>query len=146
MVLYFDMCCLKRPFDDQTQARIALERTAVLALLKAVDQRQLRAVRSLAHELENSRNPNPRRARAVAAWLATLNPMEATPEGVINRAITLQQRGLGTLDALHIAWAEYLKVDVFVTVDDDLLARTARMPDIMIGIRDPVALVMELSL
>jgi len=72
--------------------------------------------------------------------------MEPTPEGVINRAITLQQRGLGTLDALHIAWAEYLKVDVFVTVDDDLLARTARMPDIMIGIRDPVALVMELSL
>jgi hypothetical protein len=35
MRIYLDMCCLKRPFDDQSQPRIRLETEAVLALLAA---------------------------------------------------------------------------------------------------------------
>ena len=35
MLIYLDMCCLKRPFDDQSQPRIRLETEAVLALLTA---------------------------------------------------------------------------------------------------------------
>jgi hypothetical protein len=30
VVLYLDICCLKRPFDDQAQPRIRLESEAVL--------------------------------------------------------------------------------------------------------------------
>jgi hypothetical protein len=32
MVLYLDVCCLKRPFDDQAQPRIRIETEAVLGL------------------------------------------------------------------------------------------------------------------
>ena len=53
MTIYLDMCCLKRPFDDQTQPRIALETAAVLAILQAVAGGRANAVRSLAHQLEN---------------------------------------------------------------------------------------------
>ena len=35
MRIYLDMCCLKRPFDDQSQPRIRLETEAVLSLLAA---------------------------------------------------------------------------------------------------------------
>lgn len=31
--IYLDACCLNRPFDDQTQSRIALENQAILTIL-----------------------------------------------------------------------------------------------------------------
>ena len=31
--VYFDACCLNRPFDDQTQDRIRLESEAVLLIM-----------------------------------------------------------------------------------------------------------------
>ena len=36
MKLYFDVCCLNRPFDDKTQDRIHLESEAVKAILKHI--------------------------------------------------------------------------------------------------------------
>lgn len=47
MLLYLDMCCIKRPFDDQSQPRIRLESEAVLGLL-AAESDSLRFVRSAA--------------------------------------------------------------------------------------------------
>ena len=35
--VYFDSCCLNRPFDDQSQARIRLETEAVIHLLRGVE-------------------------------------------------------------------------------------------------------------
>jgi len=34
MLIYLDVCCLNRPFDDQTQDRICLETKAVLLILE----------------------------------------------------------------------------------------------------------------
>lgn len=145
MVIYFDMCCLKRPFNDQTQPRIAVETTATTALVREVDEHRLEAVRSLAHEMENSRNTNLNRANSVAAWLDTLNPLEPQPQVVAQRATSLQQAGFRLMDALHIAWAEYLKADLLVTVDDYLLARSRRTQGIMVKVQEPVGLVRDLG-
>lgn len=38
MRIYLDTCCLNRPFDDQTQARIRLESEAVLAVLAHIEK------------------------------------------------------------------------------------------------------------
>ncbi len=35
--IYFDTCCLNRPFDDQTQVRVRLEAEAVLAILSRIE-------------------------------------------------------------------------------------------------------------
>lgn len=37
MTIYLDTCAIQRPFDDQTQLRIALESEAVLALIEHVE-------------------------------------------------------------------------------------------------------------
>ncbi|MDF2439948.1 MAG: hypothetical protein JWN98_932 [Abditibacteriota bacterium] len=37
MKIYLDVCCLKRPFDDQGQDRIHLESEAVLLILAHVE-------------------------------------------------------------------------------------------------------------
>jgi hypothetical protein len=34
MRIYLDVCCINRPFDDQTEERIRMESEAVLAILK----------------------------------------------------------------------------------------------------------------
>jgi len=33
MKIYMDVCCLNRPFDDQTQDKIRIESDAILAIL-----------------------------------------------------------------------------------------------------------------
>lgn len=52
MRVYLDICCLKRPFDDQSQPRIHLEAEAVLALLDA-SGKQIEFLHAAAHDLEN---------------------------------------------------------------------------------------------
>lgn len=37
MRIYLDVCCLNRPFDDQTQIRIHLEAEAILSIIQSVD-------------------------------------------------------------------------------------------------------------
>jgi hypothetical protein len=56
MRIYLDMCCLKRPFDDQSQPRIRLETEAVLALL-AAESATVDFIRSPDLRLENRQNP-----------------------------------------------------------------------------------------
>jgi hypothetical protein len=56
MRIYLDMCCLKRPFDDQSQPRIRLETETVLALL-AAESATVDYIRSAALRLENRQNP-----------------------------------------------------------------------------------------
>lgn len=68
MLIYLDMCCLKRPFDDQSQPRIRLETEAVLGLL-GMEPDRVQFVRSAALVLENDLNPVRERASQVGEWL-----------------------------------------------------------------------------
>lgn len=124
MVLYLDICCLKRPFDDQAQPRVRLETEAVLL---AEEPSRVTFVRSAAHDLENDQNPLAWRAERVRGWLAErpLVKPEAGPLQV--RTAELMKRGLRGFDALHLACAEAASADVFVTCDDRLLAVAQRL-------------------
>ena len=37
MKIYFDVCCLNRPYDDQTQDRIHLEAEAIIGILRHIE-------------------------------------------------------------------------------------------------------------
>jgi predicted nucleic acid-binding protein len=125
MLLYLDVCCLKRPFDDQAQPRIRLESEAVLALFTA-EVSEVEFVRSVAHDLENDQNPVAWRAERVRSWLSGL-PLQAPEESLLaTRTRELMALGLRGFDALHLACAEAVGADVFVTCDDRLLAVAQR--------------------
>lgn len=144
MKVYLDTCCLKRPFDDQGQARVAVETAAVLAILKQCADGILEAVRSSAHDLENALNSDARRAASVAAWLERLPaPPESTPEvaALLDR---LRATGLSGFDALHLAWAATMGADVFLTTDDRLISRAGRLTDpLPCRIMNPAAFIEE---
>lgn len=69
VVVYLDVCCLKRPFDDQRSTRVQLETAAVAALIDRAERGEILLVRSPAHVLENERNPREDRRLATALWL-----------------------------------------------------------------------------
>lgn len=124
MLLYLDMCCLKRPFDDQSQPRVRLEAAAVLSLL-AAESDALRFVRSPALWLENTLNPLPARAARVARWLGSPPPVSDSA-ALKRRTQELVVRGFGNFDALHVASAEAEQADALATCDDRLLGAAAR--------------------
>lgn len=146
MKLYLDLCCLKRPFDDQGAVRVRVEAEAVLALQKAIEEGAQVFVRSIAHDLENAQNPDPVRRTRVDAWLAA-HPLPALPAATVQeRATELARGGHGSFDAFHLAWAEALGVEAFVTVDDRLMARASRAaPPLGVRVIGPVDLLKEMT-
>lgn len=146
MRLYLDICCIKRPFDDQAQPRIALETTALHAILHAARTGRAVLLRSSVLDVENNGNTNPERAAAVREFLAGLGPPELTPEAVLVRARAARDQGLGPYDALHLAWAEHLGADMLVTVDDVFARRAQRIdPPPRVRVVDPLACIKEIG-
>jgi hypothetical protein len=127
MKLYLDMCCLKRPFDDQTDARVQVETTALEAILQLCRTGRQEMVGSDALRFENSRNPNPQR-REFAETLFGLAARDVRHAPTIERrAQDWQNAGVPLLDSLHLASAEQIGADVFCTCDDVLLSRAGRV-------------------
>jgi len=69
MRIYLDVCCLNRPFDDQSQDRIRLESEAVKLVLDLVGKGRHTWVSSEAVEYEVSRHPSEARRERLTMLL-----------------------------------------------------------------------------
>ena len=122
MKLYLDMCAWKRPFDDQSDDRIWMESLAVIRILDLARAGNIRIMTSRALVLENNRNPKALRRMRVSALLnAYSGPMEVS-NSTLTRAMHLRAKGFDDMDALHLAFAESLGADYFVTCDDSIIS------------------------
>jgi predicted nucleic acid-binding protein len=120
--VYLDVCCLKRPFDDQRSTRVQLETAAVAALIDRAEREGIRLVRSPAHALENDRNPREDRRLAASIWLEAAGVEVPFSERTETRAREILGLGFDVLDALHTAFAEESGARWLVTTDDRLVA------------------------
>jgi hypothetical protein len=125
MLVYLDMCCLKRPFDDQSLVRNFVETEALLSVL-AAEGDKVQFVRSGALFLENSLNPLRSRAEKVAQWLRHRDLFRADEQQLVRRTTELMQLGFKNLDALHVSTAELAQAALFGTCDDKLLSAAQR--------------------
>lgn len=116
--LYLDVCCLKRPFDDQREPRIRREALAVAAIIECAEAGEIDLVRSPAHVVENDANPREDRRLAAALWLQGFAAEASWTSVVEARARRLAELGFDPLDALHVALAEEAGARWFVTCDD----------------------------
>jgi predicted nucleic acid-binding protein len=121
-VVYLDVCCLKRPFDDQRSTRIQLEAAAVAALIDRAERGGLQLARSPAHVLENDRNPREDRRLAASIWLEAARVEVSYSEAAETRAREIRALGFSMLDALHTAFAEASGARWLVTTDDRFVA------------------------
>jgi len=125
MRIYFDVCALNRPFDDQTQDRIHLESEAVLAILnKFVEKTEWTLIGSEAIEYEISKIPDPLKKNKVTFLSQFARECIPISEETVARARRVQKLGFSPLDSLHIACAENGNARVFLTTDDKLIQKS----------------------
>src|SRR3990170_5573410 len=122
MRIYMDVCCLNRPFDDQSQDRIRIESEAVLAILNRC-LHDWALVGSEAIDYEISKIPDDERKTGVKVLAAISRDRVTVEESILRRASELENIGLKALDALHLACAEK-SAEVMLTTDDDIMKTT----------------------
>ena len=123
MRVYFDTCAIQRPLDDPSQLRVRLEAEAVATLIGLGESGQLEVVSSVAHLIENGRNPHADRQAYAADVIAVARHHVSISDGVTRRATAYEQGGLARFDAFHLAAAVEAGCVYFCTTDDRLLRR-----------------------
>jgi hypothetical protein len=146
VTLYFDACCLNRPFDDQTQARIRLESEAFLIILARCEYGDWAWIGSQVLDWEIEQTPDPERRRRVQLLASYAQHSVSVGPAEVERAETLELLGFAGLDALHLACAESGSADVFLTTDDRLLHRAAAYAsDLHVRAANPLTWLEEVS-
>jgi predicted nucleic acid-binding protein len=140
--VYLDTSVYNRPFDDQTQPKIFLESQAVVIILQMVETGVVDLVSSSVLEYENSRNPYPLKQEAMNRYLQMAEAIQMVDEAIRQRSEELGHNGLKAVDALHVACAEMLRSDYFITCDKRLINRCA---ELMLKVVNPVDFVLEVS-
>jgi len=121
--IYLDVCCLNRPFDDQTQDRIRLETEAIVTILKYVELGKISLINSDAILYEISKIPNLERKEKVFSLISKAQMYIEFNQKILDRAKEIQKLGIKSYDALHVACAEEAESDIFLTTDDKLLKK-----------------------
>jgi predicted nucleic acid-binding protein len=139
-----DVCCLNRPFDDQSQDRIRIESEAVLVILnKCLNDWTL--VGSEAIDYEILKIPDDERKKGVKVLAAISRDKVTVDESILRRASELENIGLKAIDALHLACAEK-SVEVVLTTDDQIVKKVKANNNIVkVRVENPVRWLMEVT-
>jgi len=139
--VYLDNCCFNRPFDDQNFLKIRLETEAKLFVQSLIRAGQVSLVWSYVLDYENSANPCDERRLEIQRWKdLSAFQIEETPD-VLEGMRDGIAKGLGPLDALHVACAYEMDCDTFLTVDKGILKKAKCFSGIRII--SPVNFIME---
>lgn len=142
--IYLDACCLNRPFDDQSQPRIALEAQAILTILSQCESAQWRLITSAALDAELEQTPDRERLGNVRLMLAIAKIKVVSSQALENRSRELREIGFTAYDAAHLASAERGRADVFLSTDDRLIKRAKRYTQLVrVLVENPVPWLMQ---
>ena len=144
MKIYLDVCCLNRPFDNQSQERIRLEAEAVLLILERCEAGEWQLLGSEAIDYEISCIPDVERRFKVSHLASLAQVKKKVNKAIKIRAQELERIGFKALDALHIACAEMGDADILLTTDDRMLGRARKLQgSLRVRIGNPVLWLME---
>jgi predicted nucleic acid-binding protein len=143
--IYFDTCCINRPFDDQSQVRVRLEAEAVLGILGRIEKGEWDWVGSVVLLDEIEQTPDTQRLSRVKLLSGFVQEIVEVGEKEVKRAKELQKEGFRVFDALHIACAESAKAEVFLSTDDHLLKHAKRVSKrLHVRVENPLAWIEEM--
>ena|SRR3989338_1134805 len=142
--VYLDTSVYNRPFDDQSQIRIRLETEAFLSILEKAISGSIVIIGSSVLTYENSKNPFTERRERVLNYLSSVTKFIRLNDSIKKRALLLEGIGIDSIDALHIAFAEFGEADYFVTSDNDIIKKAARNKDIFkIEVYNPLEFILK---
>jgi len=142
-LIYLDICCFNRPFDDQADLLVRLQTEAKLHVQDIIRNGDLALAWSAIMDIENAANPDVNRKMAVVDW-QRLSVVDISVSAHIEaRAEALALVGVKPMDALHVACAIEAQAEYFLTTDKALLRKMAH--DNIIQVIDPVDFIRILS-
>lgn len=125
-LVYLDNCCFNRPFDDQLHPVVHLETQAKLLIQAEVVKGNLNLVWSFMLEHENGDNPYDDRKEQIALWENIANTIVVPSPQILVQTKSIEQLGIKTKDAMHIACALFANADYFVTTDKKVLNKAVQ--------------------
>ena len=144
--IYLDVCCLNRPFDNSSQDRIRLEAEAVLSIYRKCRLGEWTLLTSEVIESELRQTPDTQRMELIVAALAIASEKARLDSALRQRAGELVKLGLKPFDASHIASAEAIAADVFLTTDDRLIRKATRhQTSLNVLVSNPVTWLLTLN-
>jgi len=147
MRIYLDACCLNRPFDDQRQDRIRLESEALVAVFGHIDAGEWQWVAADVLRYELRQCPDVRRRETLLDWVSRVDEWLCCGKEEAARARELQRLRFKAMDALHLACAEAMKADAFLSTDDALLSKALGLGRrLHVAVRNPVDWLRERSI
>jgi len=139
--VYLDICCFNRPYDDQTQPKVAIETLAKLHIQELVLKHEIDIVWSYILKFENSRNIFESKRVAIAKWEKISVSFIGKSDSVMVLARQISATGIKPADSLHIACAITAHCDYLITVDN----RMQKFQDSRIIICNPAEFINEVS-
>ena len=139
MKIYLDVSCLNRPFDDQNQARIRIETTAVTLIFERIDAGLWQQVSSEMAVIEIDAITDADRQKRVRMLLPEARTIMKLNKAIFDRAAELEGLGFKPADAVHVAAGERVRADVLLSCDDRLCRRAKRRQrDLQVKVVNPV--------
>lgn len=142
-LIYLDVCCFNRPFDDQSQLLIRMQTEAKLYIQDGIRQGAFDLVWSAILDLENLANPDWDRRVSIQAWRMLAKMDVATTPSVETLAAGLAAGGVKPMDALHVASAIEAGASWFLTTDQALLRKMNH--ESRLRVADPVDFIRALA-
>lgn len=143
MLIYLDICCFNRPFDDQADLFVRLQTEAKLHVQDLIRKGELLLAWSAIMDIENLANPDINRKLLVADWGKLSSIDVNVSEKIEKLAESLALIGVKPMDALHVACAIEAKAEYFLTTDKALLRKMIQ--DSRTQVVDPVDFIRILS-
>ena len=122
--VYLDMCCYNRPYDDQSQLKVAMEAQSKLHIQTLIKDGKLDLIGSYTLDFELSKNPYEMRRQSIVQFIRDnmkgyVGPERATIVTPI--AEEIMETGVKEKDAYHVASAIYAGCEYFISTDIRLL-------------------------
>ena len=137
--IYLDVCCLNRPFDDQSQLRIRLETESILTIIYQCQKQNWKLISSCVLDWELNQMSDFEKLDKIQTILTIAKIKVIDSPNLQTRTNELQALGFSSYDAAHIASAERSQADIFLTTDDRLLNRAIRLTNVIkINIDNPL--------
>jgi len=144
--IYLDTCALNRLTDDQSQMRVRLEAEAIELFFLHLQTGKTTWIGSSVLETEICRNPDAQSREDALSILPFASEFHRPNAEVADRARFLNVLGYGKFDALHLAIAEFAKVDLLLTTDDRFRRQAGRgLGNPLIRVANPLDYVQEVK-
>lgn len=137
--IYLDVCCLNRPFDDQSQLRIRLETESILTIIYQCQKQKWKLISSCVLDWELNQMSDFEKLEKIQKILTIAKIKVIDSPNLQTRTNELQALGFSSYDAAHIASAERSQADTFLTTDDRLINRSKRLTNLInVNIDNPL--------